>query len=254
MATIEELTAKIDSLEAKLAAVGQRGEGERLPSEPDPKPVGSDGRTVDAGNGNGNREEQFYSWEQLQNAAQEGKITEAAAHQIWAEQNRKLAVREATQAVTTSINAQTTASRVEAEIGRYREAIPQVMDPSSEQRARVVREFSRLTGGLGYAKDDLRTELAALHAAFGPIDSVVRAIKTKSDGHRDVSSDDDDPGPADDGKDKDPETTSPSSLSADERRYYQDAISKGIYKNWGAVREELKFANKRVRQKYGARV
>ena len=142
--------------------------------------------------------------------------------------------------------------KVASEIDKYRDAIPAIMDSQSEQRQRVVREFARLTGELGYPKDDLRTELVALQSAFGPISEVARAVNTKDQGSRDVSSDEEPS--ADDEKDSDPASTAPSSLSADEKRYYQDAINKGIYRSWGDVREELKFSNKRVRRRYGARV
>lgn len=247
MATIEEIAAKLDGLEARLASLPvQHPPAERLPSDPNQKPVGS------AASGDG-EQQPVYTWAQLQQAVQENKITEEVAQQIWADQIVDRAVKTATDTVTTTLSDTTSAARVEAEIAKYREAIPQIMDPASEQRQRVTREFMRLTAELGYARDNLRTELVALQAAFGPIDQVVKAVKTRTEGHRDVSGDTD-PGPADDDKDQDPGNTPPSSMSAEERRYYEHAIRNKVYQNWGAVREELKFANKRLRRKYGARI
>ena len=244
MPTIEELQSQIDSLKATLATPASP-----LPSDPSPAAsVGPDGRAVEPRAG----EEPVYTWDQLQAAVTENKITEAVAQQMWADQNRRLTVKEATDTVVNRLTAQTTATKVEAEIARYRDMVPAVMDPASEQRQRVVREFRRLVSDLGYDDKDLRTELVALQGAFGPIDALAKMVKKpKSEGHRDVSHDD--PGPADDEKDQDKDNSPPSSLSAEERRYYENAIRQRVYKNWGQVRAELKFANQRTRRKYGAR-
>ena len=191
-------------------------------------------------------EQPIYTWDQLQQAVQENKITEGVAHEVWATQNRRLAVQEATSSVMTQTQARSTAAMVEAEIAKYRNAIPQVLDPSSEQRQRVVREFNRLTG-LGFDKHDLKTELAALQASFGTVEQVIKAVKPKPEGHREISSDGS--APSETG---DPKSTAPSSLTEDEKRYYDNAISRGLYKDWTEVREEMKFANPKTRRRYGA--
>lgn len=252
MPTIEEAMSKIERLEARLS---QLPASPGLPSDPpDPLPVGADGRAIETQPSGGAQPQPVYTWSQLQQAVQDNRITEDVAHQIWTDQTMRLAVDQAKSEITSELAATSSASRVEAEIAKYREAIPEIMNPASEQRQRVVREFARLTGELGYDKSDLRTELVAVQAAFGPITTVVKALKLKPEGHRDVSGDDADPGQADDGKDTDSGNTPPSTLSADEKRYYEDAIRNKVYKDWGAVRAELKFANSRIRRRYGARV
>jgi len=229
----------MDQLEAKLSAPPKA----ELPSDP-PADHEVEDRPVD--------DRPAYTWEQLSEAVQEGKITDGVAQQIWSDQNRRLAVKEARETIAGEMAAQTTAAKVDAEIGRYRDLVPQIMDQSSEQRQRVTREFHRLTNDMGFPKNELRTELAALQAAFGPIDALAKAVKPKKEGHQDVSHDDG--GAEDDDKAEDPGGAAPSSLGAEEKRYYENAIGRGVYKDWGAVKEELKFANSRVRRKYGARV
>jgi len=244
--TIEELMEKMESLETRLSA---KDENHPLPSEPHPKPVGSDGKAVEAKP----EDDPVYTWDQLQQAVQENRISETQSHELWARQQRRLAVQEAKREILTETSANATATAVEREIERYREAIPAVMAPGSEQRNRVHAEYKRLRALDPVRFDEsLTTELMALQGAFGPIAHVVKAVKTKPDGHRDVSSDDA-ADPADDTKDKDPKDTPPSSLSVDEKRYYEGAIRNKVYKDWGAVREELKFANSRLRRRYGAR-
>ena len=39
-------------------------------------------------------------------------------------------------------------------------------------------------------------------------------------------------------------------LSRDEKRYYEDLISRGLYKDWKAVEEELKYANPALRARH----
>jgi len=193
-----------------------------------------------------------YTWDQLSAAAQEGRITDGVAQQIWSDQNRRLTVKEAIEAVADDQAEKATTTRVDVEIGRYRDLVPQIMDQSSEQRQRVAREFHRLVREEGESSKDMRTELLALRNCFGMIDTLAKAVKPKKEGHQDVSHDDG--GSDDDDKEKDPGGTAPSSLSAEEKRYYDNAIGRGIYRDWGAVKEELKFSNARVRRKNGARV
>ena len=236
--TAEEILAKMQ----EIVSVPPKQEvvppaNDPLPSEPQPttQPVAQ----AD--------EQPVYTWDQLHQAVNEGKITEGVAHEVWATQNRRLAVQEATNSVLTQTQARSTAVMVEAEIAKYRNAIPQVLDPSSEQRQRVVREFNRLTG-LGFDKHDLKTELAALQASFGTVEQVIKAVKPKPEGHREISSD----GSAPSSETGDPKSTAPSSLTEDEKRYYGNAISRGLYKDWTEVREEMKFANQKTRRRYGA--
>lgn len=130
----------------------------------------------------------------------------------------------------------------------YKAKIPAMMVPDSKERARVVAEYNFLVS-LGDPANNV-TELKAMRAVFGE----EKAIGVKADGtpehHQETSGSGG--GDENQGGSQTPDGA-PAHLSPDERKYYGDQIQKGIYPDWKAVTDELKYANGNLRKRHGAR-
>ena len=179
-------------------------------------------------------------------SVEKGTLTQEQANDLWERQlvdrTRKVARETATEVVT--INR--TTGLIDAEMRRYKELVPDVMREGTEARDKVAEEYRYLVDR-GHP-ENRTTELAALRAAYGPIEKLEKA---KSRSKPDVHSDEQSGGGGDDdtGGDNGPIK----GLTAREREYYKSQISKGRYKDWDAVKEELKHANTALRRKMGAK-
>ncbi|HDY66111.1 MAG TPA: hypothetical protein ENH84_07775, partial [Phycisphaerae bacterium] len=81
----------------------------------------------------------------LRQAVDEGKLTEDEFEAIKARQIEKRVTAKVTEEVETKLAAQNRGERVSTEIGRYKEAIPDLTDTDSAAFKKVQTEFSYLT-------------------------------------------------------------------------------------------------------------
>ena len=183
---------------------------------------------------------------ELTASVEKGNLTQEQANDLWERQligqSRKVAREEALEVVTTT----RTTGLIDAEMRRYKELVPDVMREGTEARAKVAEEYKYLVDR-GHP-ENRTTELAALRAALGSTEKLEKAkSRSKPDVHADEQSGAG--GDDDTGGDKGPIK----GLSARERDYYTSQIAKGRYKDWDAVKEELKHANTALRRKMGAK-
>lgn len=177
-----------------------------------------------------------YSRLQLQQFVEEGKITQADSDNLWERNIRESTKHEVLAAVGAESVASKQSATVAAELTAYSELVPEVLIEGSTERKKVEREFLHLVS-LGYQQTKA-TEAVALRAAFGDLANL-RATKQTHRGPADAHVETGGGRPPG-GSEKDPVKA----LDARTRSFYQKGIDSGRYKDWGAVREELKFRRK----------
>jgi hypothetical protein len=125
--------------------------------------------------------------------------------------------------------------RVNTELETYREMVPKAWEAGSPEYLKGQKEFNYLIG-LGH-QPGLVTELAALRAAFGDIDTL-RTSKSARRGPAEthVEAGGGDPEDAG-GRDE----SASLKLTPKQRAYYSKGIEQGRYKSWKDVKAELEF-------------
>lgn len=112
-----------------------------------------------------------YTWDQLQAAVDEGKISMGKAIEINNAQlvdgfRKEQQAREEKARIVTS---------VASEMNEYKTLVPNVVVPGTEERQKVEREYGYLVQRLGRPttkEQELSMELAASRAAFGDVDTL----------------------------------------------------------------------------------
>ncbi len=193
------------------------------------------GMTVAKPEADSPKEESWLSAAALRQAVDEGKMTEDESEAIKARQIEKRVTAKVTEEVETKLAAQNRGERVSTEIGRYKEAIPDLTDTDSAAFKKVQTEFTYLTQQ-GYDANDPRTELIAVRGAFGDIDRLQKIEPGKRETHQET------------GGHSDPNTEStdgaPKDMPADTKRYYQDQINQGVVVDWEAAKAEYSYKPK----------
>ena len=215
--------AKVDTLASEL----QREREERIRMEERLK-VKEEQRT----------QEREYSWDELEQAIEQGKVTRA-----WAQNYREgLVAKKATEAALKTVKEQQTTGSYETtintELNRYRQAMPSIDDPSSAERQKVQREYSYLTGTLKYPPN-LQTQLLAARSALGDIDTVERTAATKRTAHTTRESYMETQSTAN--RPAAPSKDPIAKLTPAEKQHYEKMIANGRYSGWDAVKKELEW-------------
>ena len=221
LAAIHSANEKYSALEARLNAVIEAGQKK---ADPPPK---------------------HYTRTELNAAVQANQITQEAADQVWDDQIRAEARSEAATVSTEIVTRAQRKERVDSDISRYVALTPDVMVQGSETREKVAKEYNFLVS-LGDPKTP-ETELKAMRAALGPIESLELAHSgtTRHETHRET-------GDAGGSGGKPGGKKFEDTLSQREKAHYQKGIDSGRYKGWDEVKAELAFANPNTRRKYGA--
>lgn len=187
--------------------------------------------------------------EQIRARVEAGEMSEAEANDYLLEQRLNDMKSEIVESITTTTAQQQRESLVTEQIKAYQAKVPSVMAAGSPERTRVVQEFDYLTKTLGMPPDG-RAELQALRSVLGPVESLGNKADGTPEHHQETSGS----GGGDESQGGSQNTDgAPSDLSSAEKKYYADQIEKGIYKDWDAVKAELKYANTHLRQRMGAR-
>lgn len=172
---------------------------------------------------------------ELRQAVDDGKLTEDESEAIKARQIEKRVTAKVTEEVETKLARENLSERVSTQIGRYKDAIPDLMDSDSAAFKKVQTEFSYLTRQ-GYDANDPRTELIAVRGAFGDIDQLQKIKPGTRETHQET------------GGHSEPGTESadgaPKDMSADTKRYYQDQINQGVVIDWEAAKAEWSYTPK----------
>lgn len=176
---------------------------------------------------------------QLREAVDNGRITQAESDAIWDDQQERRTT-ERLSAVKTEVKQEITdTAKVGAQIDRYKALLPDLSNRTSDSFKKVEAEFRYMTAELGMPKSE-KTELAALRAVYGPVDTLeqkARAKDTRPDTHRESGGRGAGSGGADDGPEGAPRDLSPKLKS-----HYQTMIDRRMYKGWDdpVLKDELK--------------
>jgi hypothetical protein len=122
-----------------------------------------------------------YSWPQLRQMIANGQITEDAAYDYKEKMQKKReeARDRELDAKLAQLMVKDKVAAINGTIERYKTALPSLMQPGSPERQKYEAEYRYLVQELGDAPT-LATELKAVRAAFGPIESVESAAKTRT--------------------------------------------------------------------------
>ncbi len=181
-----------------------------------------------------------YTWKQLQAAIDKGDITLADAMEYKERQFKRDAQQEAKRLADARATEDRKVSTVHAEHERFVKAVPEVRDQTSPEFAKVAQEFQYLVKTLGWDEKDPRTEVAALRQAFGDPDTYVERKKASAipDKGRETMQEQ----AASSSASTKPKPKDPlDSLSPKQKEHYNHMLRRGVYKNWGEIRDELTF-------------
>ena len=180
--------------------------------------------------------QQEYTWSQLEAAIEAGQVTRAWANEyregIVAKKAREEAIRE----VESRQQINSRESSVMNEISRYKQLVPEVLQPGTPERQKIEREYAYMVNTLGF-KPGTATELAATRAALGDVETVERAAKAKQSTTRE-------PFMETHSSTHKPQQKSSSlvdKLDSRQKAHYEKMISSGRYADWKEVEDELKW-------------
>jgi len=177
-----------------------------------------------------------YTWEQLEAAIEEGKITRAWANTYREELVAKKAKDAAKRELQEEQQRLTQKTSVESELDRYKQLVPDVMQRESPIRQKVEREYAYMVQTLGF-KEGLPTQLAAVRAALGDLDTVERSVKAKHSTTREPFME------THSSTQKPQQKSSKFIDKLDERlkAHYEKMIRTGQYAGWDEIEAELKY-------------
>lgn len=238
----DERTAeqKLADLETKLAAeTAARQTAERIASSrPDPDPVVTTATAQE--------EPKEFTKAELKAAVAAGQITQDEADDYWEKQVTTRATKAAAKTAQEVIAAEKTNTEVSSELGRYREAFPDIMDPASENRQKVTSEYEKLRRQ-GQPPGPA-TELLAAKVALGALRTPNPKDVTREShqGTREVGGGN---RPGSGGERPNTGNKFVDGLTPREKSHYESKIQAGIYKDWKAVEEEMKYSKQHVRDR-----
>lgn len=179
------------------------------------------------------------SWEELENGIAEGKWSRSQAQ----EYKDKMTEQRLAKKFEEQERQKTTSSRILGEIGQYQQLIPEVMQYGSEERARYEREYAYMVRELGMPKNHA-TELAAVRAAFGDVETVKtrrasKQVTTEQEPFMETHTTQ---------RQKPSTKLFKDTLQPWEREGYERLIKNRVYKDWKEVEEEQIWAPKAINQ------
>jgi len=179
------------------------------------------------------------SWEELENGIAEGKWSRAQAQ----EYKDKMTEQRLAKKFEEQERQKMASTRILSEIGQYQQLIPEVMQPGSEERAKYEREYAYMVRELGMPKNHA-TELAAVRAAFGDVETVKtrrasKHVTTEQEPFMETHTAQ---------RQKSNVKSFKDTLQPWEREGYERLIKNHVYKDWKEVEEEQKWAPKAINQ------
>lgn len=122
--------------------------------------------------------EREYSWDELENFIEAGRITRAQANAYKEERIAKRVKADIAAEVDAKLNVNKTVSTINEQLERYKAALPTLMQAGTPERQKYEAEYSYLVNVLGDAPN-YATQLKAARAAFGSVETVENAAKTR---------------------------------------------------------------------------
>ena len=188
--------------------------------------------------------EKIYTLAELRTAVENKTISQTTADQIF-EGQQKSEMNTAIQSAMKDFSVETNATQtIQSQIKDYVDLLPDMNKTDTKDRGKLQTAYNDLTGVLGLPKEnsleDRKIQLLAMKNAFGPIDAVRTAKSSLSNENRESHQEQFGNAGGDSGTDE----KIPKGLTDGQKRHYSRQIENGLYKDWDAVTEELKFAKK----------
>ena len=177
--------------------------------------------------------DKIWTKEELRDLIDKGQITEAQAEDRF-ELQREQRIRKAVMADVEQLNQKQTVGQ---QIDEFIALIPELNDKTSKDSLRAKAQFEALVAR-GMPKTPA-TELTAIEMIYGTVNALrtARGARSEAESHQDGAGDGEPPtGSKSAGKMK---------YTADEKRYYEDLIGKGIVADWAAADAEMAFKKTR---------
>ena len=190
--------------------------------------------------------EKELSWNELKQLVSDQKLTEAEALDYREKVVAKRAVAQAEANITNKFSQQSRDQRLDSEIGKYKDAIPDVNVLGTDERKKFDTEFRFQVDFAGMDPKSLTTQLAALRAVYGPVDKAVQYAKARTkassaEPYAETS--------GGGGVTATLNKTWKDKLAPHETAHYERMISRGRYGDpataWDRVKDEIDFYNKK---------
>lgn len=190
-----------------------------------------------------------YTRAELREFVSNGQLTQDQADDFW-DQQQELKYERKIQAEISKVRQDTEVNsglqEIRSTLAKYKSVLPDVAVEGTEDRTKVRKEFHRLANLLGMpkqnSKEELRMQVLALENVFGTVDEV-KAKKQRSSSqdteveHMETR--------IPESEVKVPKTEALKNLTPAQKKFYAENISKGLYKDWGAVEKELTWERKK---------
>ena len=191
-------------------------------------------------------EEPTYSWTQLEQMIADNKISRADAQDYRENIVRKQTREASTRDVETKLADSARLQKIDVEIGKFKDAIPNVNIQGTPERAEFDREFAYQVS-MGMNPKDLTTQLTALRAVYGSPDKAAKLRKASTiDGNRRETYQE----TSGNGNVREqPKVDWRAKLSTDEKAHYDRMIKHGRYGDaataWERIKTEIDEYNTR---------
>ncbi len=166
-------------------------------------------------------ENKTYSWAQLETAVTDKTITQAEAQSIWAKQEREKTEAFIRDTIQETVGSVTRDSSLQSQIDKYKATFPDINIEGTEARGKVQAEIRTQLEYTGLSAPTLGTELTALRALYGPVESLGNTHAHERQTHQET-------GGGSEGVDTPSSDVLKGATSA-QKAYYKDKMDKGIY-------------------------
>lgn len=186
-----------------------------------------------------------FTRQQLRQAVYDGKIDEDQMEDIWSKQVLEQARQQAREEAKASASTTSTQDKLANTLKAYADAIEGLEDPGSDNRALVEEAYEDLIdlhGQPANALEKQKLEALACRTAFGPVSKLkarVDRLKRSPNSHFEEGN----------GEGQSAAGSSVSGVPKHLVAYYEPLIKRGMYKDWAAVKAELKYASPQVAQR-----
>jgi len=189
-----------------------------------------------------------YTRAQLRDYVESNELTQEQSDVIWdtqVELQTDTKIKNAVATASSTTDAKMTAQDLSNKVGAYIELLPDLTVDDSDDRNKVSKEYDALERVMGKqprgSEAELKTQLAALERAFGPVDKLRGKLKSRVEEPETMESLGE--GEGSEGSEA-PKSGVFKDLSKDRKAYYQQGITAGRYKDWDAVKAELEYTRK----------
>lgn len=189
-----------------------------------------------------------YTRAQLRSAVDNGTINEDQMEQIWGDQVEATARAAAKDEAASQTSTNAEQSKIVTTLDGYAELVPDLNDPSSDNRVAAEEAFNDLVELHGKPKTQLdkqRLEAMACRTAFGPLAKLKGRVdslkKNSANAAQEIGN----------GEGESSSTSTHKGVPKGQVAYYQSMIDRGQYKDWDEVKELVKKASPAVKKRMG---